>query len=212
MLQTTDEYVIWRTYPKYPFIEANQFGEVRTKDRYVRGVNGSKRLIKGRILKQQLGRDGYMYVGITINYKGVRLCVHRVVATCFLLNPDNLPEVNHKDNDRTNNVVSNLEWCTHKYNENYKKNFGTSPAQVKGTPIIAVNLKTGETFYFKTQCEAERRLRVGVGNIWSVLNGRLDKTCGYWFCYVNAHTVEKVRENFNDEIVNKVKELLNNIL
>lgn len=50
MLQTTDEYVIWRTYPKYPLIEANQFGEVRTKDRYVRGVNGSKRLIKGRIL------------------------------------------------------------------------------------------------------------------------------------------------------------------
>lgn len=211
MFQTTEEDVVWRPYPKYPFIEANQYGQVRTKDRYVRGTNGSKRLIKGRVLKQQLGRDGYMYVGITVNYKSVRLSVHRVVATCFLPNPDNLPEVNHKDNNRTNNVVSNLEWCSRQYNETYKKNFGTSQAEVSGTPVIAVNLKTGEIFYFETQCEAERQLRVGVGNIWSVLNGFLNKTCGYWFCYVNAHTVEKVRKNFGDKIAKEVEKILNDV-
>lgn len=49
--------------------------------------------------------------------KGVR--VHRLVANAFIPNPDNLPMVNHKDEDKTNNHVDNLEWCSNKYNLNY---------------------------------------------------------------------------------------------
>lgn len=48
---TNTEKPVWKTYPEFPFVEVNQFGEVRTKDHYVRGKNRSKRLIKGRVLK-----------------------------------------------------------------------------------------------------------------------------------------------------------------
>lgn len=57
-----EDKAVWKTYPEFPFIEANQFGEVRTKDRYVRGRGGSKRLIKGRVLKQRDNGHGYMIV------------------------------------------------------------------------------------------------------------------------------------------------------
>lgn len=52
MVDIDKEQVTWKTYPEFQFIEVNQFGEVRTKDRWVLGKNGNKRLIKGYVLKQ----------------------------------------------------------------------------------------------------------------------------------------------------------------
>lgn len=204
----TEKNVIWKTYPEYPFLQANQFGEIRTKDRYVPCRNGGKRLVKGRILKQQLNKSGYMYVEFHTNGKQVYLRVHRVVATCFLPNPDNLPEVNHIDNDRTNNAVSNLEWCTSAYNHDYKKKFGTSPAEVQGRPTIAVDPETSEVFWFKSQHEAARQLGVDVRNVNSVVKDKRNKTGGYWFTYADENTVEKTRAKFGDKIANKIEKLM----
>ena len=118
MNQITDEEVVWKTFPdpKYPFIEADQFGEIRTIDHYVQVKGQEKRLVKGHVLKQQRDRYGYMFVCFGVNGKTVNLKVHRIVATCFIPNPLGLPQVNHKDNNKTNNAVSNLEWCTLEYN------------------------------------------------------------------------------------------------
>lgn len=65
--------------------------------------------------------SGYMMVHLRRNHNrdGKRLYVHRLVATAFLPNPCNLPQVNHKDENKINNVVENLEWCTHIYNTRY---------------------------------------------------------------------------------------------
>lgn len=65
-----------------------------------------------RLLTPQKVRHGY----ISIKVRDKHYYVHRLVASAFIPNPYNLPEVNHIDEDRTNNVVSNLEWCTHQYN------------------------------------------------------------------------------------------------
>ena len=54
-----------------------------------------------------------------VKYKGKMYRIHRLVAECFLPNPNNYAEVNHKDEDKSNNNVENLEWCTHQYNINY---------------------------------------------------------------------------------------------
>lgn len=73
----------------------------------------------GRILKQRLNNRGYCQVCLCKDGVQKMFTVHRLVAKAFIPNPKNLPEVNHKDECKTNNRLDNLEWCTRKYNANY---------------------------------------------------------------------------------------------
>ena len=72
---------------------------------------------KERLLKPTLQKKGYLYVSLCKPLKKFK--IHRLVAETFIPNPDNLPQVNHKDEDKTNNYVGNLEWCSLLYNINY---------------------------------------------------------------------------------------------
>ena len=74
---------------------------------------------KERMLKPYKNHDGYLMIDLRSPGKRKSISVHRLVAQAFIPNPDNLPEVNHKDEDKTNNMVDNLEWCDAKYNMNY---------------------------------------------------------------------------------------------
>lgn len=69
----------------------------------------------------KLSKNYYGYIRVALSKNGIKtwLRVHRLVAQAFLPNPDNLPQINHKDEDKLNNCVENLEWCTAKYNNNY---------------------------------------------------------------------------------------------
>ena len=71
------------------------------------------------ILSPKNNGTGYFMVCLYKNKTHKYYLIHRLVALTFLPNPDNLPCVNHKDEDKTNNKVDNLEWCDHKYNSNY---------------------------------------------------------------------------------------------
>ena len=74
---------------------------------------------KERILKPCNNGWGYLFVQLFKNGEMKNDKVHRLVAKAFLSNPNNLPDVNHKNEDKTDNIVENLEWCDHKYNNNY---------------------------------------------------------------------------------------------
>ena len=74
---------------------------------------------KERILKPRRDKDGYIQVDLYKNGYHKTCKVHRLVAQTFIPNPDNLSEVNHKDENKENNFVQNLEWCNQKYNINY---------------------------------------------------------------------------------------------
>ena len=78
---------------------------------------------KGELIKQhkKQGRNGYMQVRIYDNCKAKTIEVHTLVAKAFIPNPNNLPMVNHIDEDKTNNHVNNLEWCTNQYNIRYSQ-------------------------------------------------------------------------------------------
>ena len=73
----------------------------------------------GRILKPSKNKKGYLLVSLFKNGTKKNARIHRLVAQSFIPNPQNLPQINHKDEDKTNNAVENLEWCDSKYNNNY---------------------------------------------------------------------------------------------
>lgn len=104
--------------------EVDQFGRVYSVDRIVH-VNDNGREydkpLKGKRMKQSVHTKGYKTVPLTKDGKTTTHYVHRLVAEAFIPNPSNLPFINHKDEDKTNNFVENLEWCTEQYNATYGK-------------------------------------------------------------------------------------------
>lgn len=112
----------WKPIPDYEGLyEVSSLGNIRSLDRFMYSKRWNKEsLIKGRILKPTLYKNGYLRVELT-DKDGNRkkYPVHKLVADAFIPNPNNYPQVNHKDEIKTNNNVSNLEWCTAKYNINY---------------------------------------------------------------------------------------------
>lgn len=104
--------------------EVDQFGRVYSVDRIVH-VNDNGREydkpLKGKHMKQSVHTKGYKTVPLTKDGKTTTHYVHRLVAEAFIPNPSNLPFINHKDEDKTNNFVENLEWCTEQYNATYGK-------------------------------------------------------------------------------------------
>ena len=75
---------------------------------------------KNRYMNPSRHKNGYLFVDLFVTSKIHKvLSVHRLIAKAFIPNPKNLPCVNHKDENPSNNSVDNLEWCTHKYNSNY---------------------------------------------------------------------------------------------
>lgn len=77
-----------------------------------------------RILRQYTNRSGYKYIRLYYNGVSNNWTIHRLVATLFIDNPQNLPQVNHKDGNKENNHVSNLEWCTAFYNNKHARDMG----------------------------------------------------------------------------------------
>lgn len=184
---------IWKSLPEYAGIEVSTLGRVRTLDKMAWNGKGAW-LMKGRILKQCYNHKGYMRVGITIDGKRAMKSVHRLVAQTFIQNPNNLPQVNHKNCVRDDNRVGNLEWCDNSYNQKYREKYG----EAQGHPVFAINLTTLEVSQFKSQAEASRALGVLQQSISKVIKGKYKQANGYWFVNDDGHAVDVVKNKLHD--------------
>ena len=77
---------------------------------------GYQKHLKGRLIKPRHYKNGYCFVALYKNGECKQETIHRIVAETFVSNPLNLPEVNHIDGDKDNNVYTNLQWCTRQEN------------------------------------------------------------------------------------------------
>lgn len=106
-------------------------GDVKSLSRIISGRYGCQKLLKEKILKPRIRGKGYLAITLMENGKPKHYYIHRLVAKAFLPNPNNYPQINHKDENKFNNSVwvnedgsvdiekSNLEWCTNDYNIHY---------------------------------------------------------------------------------------------
>ena len=107
---------IWKDIKGYEGLyQVSSLGRIKSLER----VDSNNHRVHERILKLRHNEHGYYECALCKEGKQKKLKVHRLVADAFIPNVNNYPVVNHKDEVRDNNIVDNLEWCTHKYNINY---------------------------------------------------------------------------------------------
>lgn len=140
---------------------------------------------KERILKPKKDVGGYLRVTLCKEGKLKHYKIHRLVAEAFIVNPNNLPQLNHKDEDKTNNRVENLEWCTHFYNNNYGTRNQRSVESNTNHPNKSKQVMCLETgkIYPSTH-QVERELGYNRGNISKCCTGRYKQAYGYTWKYV----------------------------
>ena len=163
---------IWKDIKDYEGLyQVSNFGEV-------------KNLNTNRILKRSKHNHGHLVVQLYKNHVGSTKNIQYLVAQAFIPNPENKPNVNHIDEDKTNNNVNNIEWVIPAESNGHKK---------QRISIIATNLKTGESQEFNSTNECARQLGVNSTGINHALKGRRKQAGGYTF---------KFKEGYNERECN----------
>ena len=154
----------WLNIYGYPEYKVSNTGKVK-----------SLKYGKEHILKPRNNKKSYKQVILYSNGKIKPILVHRLVAEAFIPNPYNLPEVNHKDENKNNNNVTNLEWCSHKYN----MNFGTRTKRSAKAHTGIYNTKTSKKvicietgIVYQSLSEIKRQIGFSQSNISQCCNGK----------------------------------------
>jgi len=162
------------------YYQVSNLGRVRSLDRTIsHGKGESKRRVEGKMISQ-INTMGYLAVGLSMKGKGKFVKVHRLVAGAFISNPENKPCLNHKDRDRANNKLANLEWCTYRDNmlhihetganmckgEDHKMTTLTS-SQVLEIKLSLRSGETGTSLAEKFDVSSATISRIKTGKVWN---------------------------------------------
>ena len=160
---------IWKDIPGYENLyQISNLGRVKSLSR--------KWSPKENILKAKGGAEIYLHVSLWKNRKSTHLYIHKCVAQVFIPNPNNFKYVNHKDENKKNNVISNLEWCDAKYNANYgTRNIRISNKQknniAKSYPVLQYDLSGNFISEYPSIMEAHRQTGFSVNAIRIMCEG-----------------------------------------
>lgn len=135
---------------------------------------------RNKFLSLNPNTQGYLKVSLWKDGKSTTKPVHRLVAETFIPNPNNFLQVNHKDENKLNNSVENLEWCSEDYNTHY----GTRNQRIatsKGKRTLCI--ETG--IIYPSVIEASRQTKIPFQNIWKVCKNINHKAGGFHWQFVN---------------------------
>lgn len=166
---------IWKDINEYNGIyQISNFGRIkRLKDKYH---------IKDKILKPFITETGYLRISLCNKNIKKTYRVHRLVAEAFIPNLNNLPCINHKDENKQNNNVNNLEWCTHQYNNTYGT-FIERRSKSRGVSVTQYDLQGNIIKEWESIISAKKALNVY--NIDRCCKGKQHTAKGYMWKYTN---------------------------
>lgn len=174
---------IWRPVIEFEGLyEISNFGRVKSIEKSVNN-NGGLQYRKEKILKPHRNIHGYLQVDLSKN-KTFTKTIHRMVALAFIPNPMNKAQVNHKDGNKINNFVDNLEWATPSENTLHsvrvlgKRPIGKPVLQIKNNKVVAE---------FNSTRDAQRFTGITSGNISNVCLGKTKTAGGYIWRYKNEN-------------------------
>lgn len=159
--------------------QVSNYGRVLSYDKEViqKAKSGSisKHIYKGKLLKGYLNEDGYYKISLCKEHKCKTFLIHRIVAFIFVPNPNNLTDINHKDECKTNNNCTNLEWCNAKYNNNYgTRNNRIKEKQIndknKSKPVLQYSIEGEFIKRYPSIAEAHRKTGAGKKEISKCCN------------------------------------------
>ena len=130
-------------------------------------------------LKPQVNKDGYLRVGLWKNGEVKKYLIHRLVAEAYIPNPEGLPQVNHKDENKENNCLQNLEWCDPKYNINYGTRNDKVASSIK-KPILQYDLDGNFIKEWPSTTDVGKEFIKGINHC---LRGRNKTAYGYIWKY-----------------------------
>lgn len=172
----------WRDIPGFPHYQINRVGQVKRLDAIIRDSNGLEFFRRGRILSSRKTKLGYVQVDMCENGKPYSKFIHVLLATVFIPNPNNLPLVNHIDENPSNNDLSNLEWCDYSYNAKHSIEKIRKAHEKEQRAVYRINVNTNEKVRYNGIREAARENKAYHSNIrYAILH---DSYCvGYKWQY-----------------------------
>lgn len=175
---------VWKDVVGYEGLyKVSNIGRIMSCERYVNTCGGGKRLLGEKILKPFKCPGGYCEVSLWKNNKYKTTMVHRIVAVAFLNNPNNFPEVNHKDENKENNCIENLEWCTSKYNANYGSRTQKMKDKKPSKPVIMMDKSGNVVKKYNSLGDASRETGFDISAIIRVCKGKQKTSMGYKWIY-----------------------------
>lgn len=177
----------WRPIVGYEGLyEVSNTGEIRSLPHILNSHTGM-RVLQGKVLKQSKNiKTHYHSVCLSKNNESKMFLVHRLVAMAFIPNEKNYPQVNHKDENKSNNAVENLEWCTAKYNNNYgtvKQRISAKNKKSKCKPVA--QMLNGIVLDIFPSTISARHV-ADPGHIGKCCHGKRKSAGGYQWAFVNG--------------------------
>lgn len=177
---------LWRDIINYEGIyQVSNCGRVKSIKRVIKRKNGCLYSIKERNKKPYINKNGYCYVSLNNAYgKTKTIQVHRLVAQAFIKNLYNYPCINHKNEDKLDNRAENLEWCSYKYNINYKNAHKKSSISHK-KKVLQFSLDNVFINAFDSAIEAKQKTKIDNSSISRCCYGESKTAGGFLWRFAN---------------------------